>query len=55
MIAIIDSNSHAEELAQIILLDTSAANSWEMSLNEKDQIGWSNDAESVSRQPARNG
>ena len=55
MIAIIDSKSLAEELAQAILLDTSAANSWEVSLNEKDQIIWSNDVESVSRQPARNG
>lgn len=55
MIAIIDSKSLAEELAQAILLDTSAANSWEVSLNENDQIIWSNDTESVSRQPARSG
>ncbi len=55
MIAIIDSKSLAEELAQAILLDTSAANSWEVSLNEKNKIIWSNDVESVTRQPARSG
>jgi|TARA_B100001059_G_scaffold132925_1_gene133015 hypothetical protein len=37
------------------LVAAGAANSREVSLNEKDQIVWSNDAESVSRQPARNG
>ena len=55
MIAIIDSESLAEELAQAILLDTSPANSWEVDLNDKNQIIWRNDVETVSRQPARNG
>jgi putative cardiolipin synthase len=55
MIAIIDSESLAEELAQAILLDTSPANSWEVDLNDKNQIIWRNDVGTVSRQPARNG
>ena len=55
MIAIIDSESLAEELAEAILLDTSPANSWEVGLNDKEQIIWRNDVETVSRQPARNG
>jgi putative cardiolipin synthase len=55
MIAIIDSESLAEELAQAILLDTSPANSWEVDLNGKNQIIWRNDVGTVSRQPARNG
>jgi cardiolipin synthase C len=55
MIAVIDSQSLAEELAAAILRDTSAANSWEVDLNDKDQIIWRNDVETVSRQPARNG
>jgi hypothetical protein len=53
MIAIIESESLAEELAQAILLDTSPANSWEVGLNDKNQIIWRNDVGTVSRQPAR--
>jgi putative cardiolipin synthase len=55
MIAVIDSESLAEELAQAILLDTSSANSWELGLNDKNQVIWRNDVKTVSRQPARNG
>lgn len=53
MIAVIDSEGLAGELAQIILRDMAPANSWEVRLDDAGKLLWQNDVETTQRQPAR--
>ena len=53
MIAVIDSEGLAEELAQTILRDMNPANSWEVKLDDAGKLLWQNDVETVQKQPAR--
>ena len=53
MIAVIDSEGLAEELAQVILRDMAPANSWEVSLDDAGKLLWQNDVETTQTQPAR--
>ena len=53
MIAVIDSEGLAEELAQAILRDVDPANSWEVSLDDAGKLLWQNDVETTRKQPAR--
>ena len=53
MIAVIDSEGLAEELAQAILRDMAPANSWEVSLDDAGKLLWQNDVETTQTQPAR--
>jgi hypothetical protein len=53
MVALVDSEGLAEELAQAILRDVDPANSWEVKLNNAGELLWQNDVESTQRQPTR--
>ena len=53
MIAVIDSEGLAEELAQIILRDMAPSNSWEVRLDDDGKLQWQNDVETTQRQPTR--
>ena len=53
MIAVIDSEGLADELAQIILRDMAPSNSWEVRLNGDGKLQWQSDVETTQRQPAR--
>ena len=53
MIAVIDSEGLAEELAQIILRDMAPSNSWEVKLDDDGKLQWQNDVETTQRQPTR--
>ena len=53
MIAVIDSEGLAEELALIILRDMAPWNSWEVRLDDDGELQWQNDVETTQRQPAR--
>ena len=53
MIAVIDSEGLAEELAQAILRDMAPANSWEVSVDYAGKLLWQNDEEATRQQPAR--
>ena len=53
MIAVIDSEGLAEELALIILRDMAPSNSWEVRLDDDGKLQWQNDVETTQRQPAR--
>ena len=55
MVAVIDSESLAEELRSIIRRDMSGANSWEVMLDEDGELLWRHDTEVTRRQPARDG
>ena len=55
MIAVIDSEGLAEELAEAILRDMAPANSWEVSLDGAGKLLWKNDVETTQKQPARDG
>jgi len=50
----IDSASLADALARWIELDMSPANSWRVDIAADGSITWTNDRETVTRQPARN-
>lgn len=50
----IDSRGLAEALAQLIERDIGPENSWQVTLTADGRLRWSNDSETVSRQPARN-
>jgi putative cardiolipin synthase len=52
--AFIDSPALGEALAALILRDTQPDNSWRVEMNEKSKLRWTNDTETVTRQPARN-
>jgi len=51
--AFIDSPALGEALAKLILRDTRPENSWRVELTTDDKLRWTNDTETVSRQPAR--
>ena len=53
MIAVIDSEGLAEELAKAILRDMAPSNSWEVRLDDDGKLQWQNDVEITQRQPAR--
>ena len=53
MIAVIDSEGLAKELAQAILRDMAPTNSWEVSLDDAGELLWQNDEETTRQQPAR--
>ena len=53
MIAVIDSEGLAEELAQAILRDMALENSWEVSLDDAGKLSWQNDTETTHKQPTR--
>jgi putative cardiolipin synthase len=53
MIAVIDSEGLAEELAKAILRDMAPSNSWEVRLDDDGKLQWQNDVETTRRQPAR--
>ena len=53
MIAVIDSEGLAEELAQVILRDMAPENAWEVSLDDAGKLLWRNDVETTQTQPAR--
>jgi putative cardiolipin synthase len=53
MIAVIDSEGLAEELAKAILRDMAPSNSWEVRLDDDGKLQWQNDVETTQRQPAR--
>ena len=53
MIAIIDSEGLAEELMLAIRRDISAANSWEVTLDQEGKLSWRHDTEVTRRQPAK--
>lgn len=55
MVAVIDSESLAEELRQVILRDIHPANSWEVQLDATGKLSWQNDVKITQRQPARSG
>ncbi len=50
---IVDSAGLAQELAQAIERDIRPANSWRVRADEGGRLSWSNDVETVTRQPAR--
>ena len=52
--AFIDSPPLAEALTELILRDTRPENSWQVQLNPEGKLRWTNDVETVTRQPARN-
>jgi putative cardiolipin synthase len=52
--AFIDSPELAAALSELILRDTAPENSWHVEIRANGKLGWVNDAESVTRQPARN-
>ena len=54
MIAVIDSEGLAQELAEVILRDMAPENSWEVSLDDAGKLLWQNDVETTQTQPARN-
>ena len=53
MIAVIDSEGLAQELAEVILRDMAPENSWEVSLDDAGKLLWQNDVETTQTQPAR--
>ena len=53
MIAVIDSEGLAKELAEVILRDMAPTNSWEVSLDDAGKLLWQNDVEVTRTQPAR--
>jgi cardiolipin synthase C len=50
---VIESRSLAEEFAGLIERDAQPANSWQLNLDDKGRVTWTNDRETVTRQPAR--
>jgi putative cardiolipin synthase len=52
--AFIESPALAQDLAKLIERDIQPANSWQVTLNEKGQLRWTDDKETLTRQPARN-
>ena len=50
---VIDSRALAEEFAGLIERDARPANSWRVAVDEDGRLTWSNDVETVTRQPAR--
>jgi len=50
----VESPGLAAALAARIERDLSGANSWRVTLDANDQLAWTNDRETVTRQPARN-
>jgi len=53
MIAVIDSEGLAQELAEVILRDMAPENAWEVSLDDAGKLLWRNDVETTQTQPAR--
>jgi putative cardiolipin synthase len=51
----VDSPELAEDLAQVILRDMSGANAWHVQVDEEGNLSWTNDSETLSKQPARDG
>lgn len=51
--AFVDSPELAEDLARIIERDMSGANAWRVQMDDKGNISWTNDTETVTTQPAR--
>ena len=51
----VDSPELAEDLAAIIERDMSGANAWHVQMDDKGDISWHNDEETLTKQPARDG
>lgn len=51
----VDSPALAEDLARIILRDMSGDNAWHVTMDEDDNISWTNSVEMLDKQPARDG
>ncbi|MDH4022900.1 MAG: phospholipase D family protein, partial [Gammaproteobacteria bacterium] len=49
----IESTGLAQDLAELIERDIRPANSWQVTLDDKKQLRWTADKETVTRQPAR--
>jgi putative cardiolipin synthase len=51
----VDSPALAEDLARIILRDMSGDNAWHVTMDEDENISWTNSVETLDKQPARDG